>query len=115
MVWGKSRCQYRLRDEGIESSPEEKDLVVLVDEKLNISQQRVLAAQKANHTLGCIKTIVTSRLQDVNLAPLLCSGETPPGVLHPALNSSEQERHGPVRVGLEEGHKNDQTYGTPLL
>lgn len=46
---------------------------------------------------------------------VLRSGETPPAVLRPALGSSAQERHGPVGAGPEEGHKNEQRDGEPLL
>jgi len=47
-------------------------------------------------------------------APLLHSGETPPGVLSPTLEPSAQESHGAVGAGPEEGHKNDLRAGTPL-
>jgi len=53
----------------LESSSVERDLGVLVDDKLTMSQQCALVAEKASGILGCIKKSAASRLREV-LLPL---------------------------------------------
>jgi len=69
MGWVNPKHKYRLGREWIKSSPEQK--VVLVEEKLKVTQQCVLAAQKANRILDCIKSSVASRSRE-RILPL-CS------------------------------------------
>jgi len=61
--------QYRLGAHLLESSSAERDLGVLVDDRLTMSQHCALVARKTNGILGCIKRSVASRSGEV-LLPL---------------------------------------------
>ncbi|KAK4810452.1 hypothetical protein QYF61_004232 [Mycteria americana] len=75
--WSNTRQKYRLGEEWLGSSPAERDLGVLVDSRLNRSQQCALAAKRANHILGCIKHSITSCSKEVIIPPYLALVRSP--------------------------------------
>ena len=87
-----------------ESSAAEKDLGVLVGEKLHVRHQCVPAAWKANCVLGCIQKAVASREREV-IVPLYSALVRPHlEVLRPGLGPPAQEGCGALGVGPEKGH-----------
>lgn len=64
--------QYRLEDEGIESSPVEQDLRALLDENLVMSWQCALISQKASGILRIVEVIMLSCFTLVRLCLEYC-------------------------------------------
>jgi len=114
LSWGNPHYQYRLGDEGIESSSEEKDLAVLGDEKLHMSWQCTLAAQEANRPLGCIPRSVGSRVREwiLSLCPALVRPPENPASSSGALSTGQTWS---CWSGARGGPSNDPRAGTPLL
>ncbi|KAF7237150.1 Phospholipid-transporting ATPase IK [Varanus komodoensis] len=97
--------KYRLVDKWLESSTCERDLGVLVDCRLNMSQPCDAVAKRANATLGCIARSVASRSRGVFL-PLyttLVHLQLEYCVL--VLGPSLQERYGQEKIFYVEGEK----------
>jgi len=83
----------------------EKDLEVLVGERLNMSQQYSGLHQKGG-----------GQQEDRGNCPLLLySHKAPYGAQCPGLEPSAQEKCGDVGTGQEGGHKDDQRARAPLL
>jgi len=79
-------------------------LGVLTDEKLDVSSQCTVAAQKANHTLGCIPSSMASKSRE-GILPLYSA------LVRPHRESCVQlwsPQHGKDKDLLEQGQKRPQ-------
>ena len=104
------RYEYRLADEFLQSSPAKKDLEILMNKTENMSQQCALAARKANGIQSCNKRGVASRDREVIVYSALAMPHLEYCVQAWGLHYRKDDG-----AGLEEGHKDNQRAGAPLV
>mgnify|MGYP001852892404 CR=1 FL=1 len=89
--WGNLRYEYRVGETLVQRSPMEKDLGVLVDEKLNASQQCVLATRRPT-ICWTASTEGWPAGRQRGLFPFNLPCKAPPGVLYPGLGPSVKKK-----------------------
>ena len=105
---------YGLGGAVLESSPAEKDLGVLVDGKLNMSQQCALEAWKENGVLGSIRRGVASSDREV-IVPLYSALVRPICSTASRSGAPYTRKTGSCWRGSRGGHKDDQGAGAHPL
>lgn len=101
---GKPWYLYRLGHEEAESSPAKDGLGSWADRTLNMSQPWWAHSPGSQQHPGLHQKQCGQQVKGRDCALILCPSETSPGVLHPVLGSSAQERNGPVGRGQEKDH-----------
>jgi len=78
-TWGRITPDTRskLEDDHLEDIIAEKELGIMVDIKLNMSQQYTLTTKAANDILGCIRQSTASRSRE-GIRPLCSASVRPP-------------------------------------
>jgi len=96
---------YRLREERLKCSPAESDLRLLVDGKLNMSQQYVPVAKMTNCILACIKYNTAKQSKEIIVS--LYSSLLRTHLEHCGLHNIRIQKYNSVSKGGQQRRQKD--------